>query len=106
MYWLEQMLVVCNKHPVVLPGHHEVVWNGVENTVEDLSLEQQLPVGNNISWNAQTTYIMDCTCYLDIHPKLVADGVLEAVSTSGTKDGLVGAPDRCPLSTLALPGAL
>ena len=104
MYWLEQTLVVCNKHPVVLPGCHEVIWNGAENMAEDLGLEQQLPVGNNISWNAQTTYIMDCTHYLDIRPKLVADRVLKAVSTSGTKDGPVGAPDRCPLLTLALPG--
>ena len=30
---------------VVLPGRHEVVWNGVENAAEDIGLEQQLSVG-------------------------------------------------------------
>ncbi len=38
-----------DEFPVVLPGRHEVVWNGVENAAEDLGLERQLPVGNSIS---------------------------------------------------------
>ena len=68
-----------DKLPVMFPGRHEVVWNGVENTAEDLGLERRLLVGNDISWNAQTTYIMDRTRYPDIRPKLVTDGVLEAI---------------------------
>ena len=78
-YWLKQTLVVCAELLVMLPGRHEVVWNGVENTAEDLGLERQPPVGNNISWNAQTTYIMYRTRYPDILPKLVADRVLKAI---------------------------
>jgi hypothetical protein len=64
--------------PVMLPGRHEVVWNGVENTAEDLGLERQLPVGN-VETRETTTYIMDRTRYPDIRPEFVADGVLKAI---------------------------
>lgn len=32
--------MVCDKLLVMFPGRNEVVWNGVENTAEDLGLEK------------------------------------------------------------------